>query len=75
MKIALIQDSLLVCAGSERVFKCIVESFPESDIYTLAYNKKSTCSFFNNYNIRTSFLNAFIKNHQTFKFFSHYLPM
>ena len=46
MKIALIQDSLLVCAGSERVFKCIIEEFPDADIFTLAYNRESTIEMF-----------------------------
>lgn len=69
MKIALIQDSLLVCAGSERVFKCMIEEFPEADIFTLAYNKETTCPFFLKYTINTSWINKIIQSHKTFKFF------
>jgi len=67
MKIALIQDSLLVCAGSERVFKCMVEEFPEADIFTLAYNSKTTCPVFKNHQINTSWANRFIRSHGLFK--------
>ena len=67
MKIALIQDSLLVCAGSERVFKCIVEEFPEADIFTLAYNSNTTCPVFKNHQINTSWANRFIRSHGLFK--------
>ena len=42
MKIALIQDSLLIPAGTERVFKYIIEEFENADIYTLAYNRRKT---------------------------------
>jgi len=67
LKIALIQDSLLICAGSERVFKCMVEEFPEADIFTLAYNSKTTCPSFGNYKINTSWANMFIRSHSVFK--------
>jgi len=69
LKIALIQDSLLVCAGSERVFKCIVEEYPEADIFTLAYNSDTTCPFFKGFTINTSWINPILKNHQLFKYF------
>jgi len=69
MKIALIQDSLLICAGSERVFKCMAEEFFEADIFTLAYNEKSTCSVFKKYKIKTSWLNFIIRSHDIFKLF------
>ena len=69
MKIALIQDSLVVCAGTERVFKCMVKEFSEADIFTLAYNKKTTCPFFHNYSIKTSWINPLIQSHRVFKYF------
>jgi len=69
MKIALIQDSLLVCAGAERVFKCLVEEFADADIYTLSYNKKTTCPFFAEKDINVSWLNIFVRTHKLFKLF------
>ena len=69
MKIALIQDSLLVCAGSERVFQCMVEEFKKADIFTLAYNSRTSCPKFREYKINTSWVNMFVRNHQTFKLF------
>jgi len=69
MKIAVIQDQLLTKAGSERVFKYMVQEFKEADIYTLAYNPNSTLPFYKTKQIRTSFVNAFIKTHEIFKTF------
>ena len=69
MKIALIQDSLLVPAGTERVFKYIIEEFDNADIFTLAYNESRTLPEFKLYNIKVSWANIFIKNHDNFKKF------
>jgi glycosyltransferase involved in cell wall biosynthesis len=69
MKIALIQDQLLTPAGSERVFLYMVEEFQEADVYTLAFNEKTTWPEYKNYNIQTSILNPLIRNHNTFKYF------
>ncbi len=35
MKVALVQDWLTELGGAEKVFKCIMEIFPEADVYTL----------------------------------------
>jgi len=67
MKIALLHDSLLVCAGSERVFLSLIEEFNEADIFTLAYNPKTTCPQFIKYNINTSWVNKLISSHERFK--------
>ena len=69
MKIALIQDQLLTPAGSERVFLYMVEEFKEADVYTLAFNEKTTWPEYKNYNIQTSILNPLIRNHNTFKYY------
>ena len=42
MKIALLQDQLLTCAGSERVFLYMCQEFPEADIFSLCYNAETT---------------------------------
>ena len=52
MKIALIQDQLLTCAGSERVFLYMCQEFKEADIFTLCYNKETTLPEFKNFNIK-----------------------
>jgi glycosyltransferase involved in cell wall biosynthesis len=69
MKIALIQDQLLIKGGSERIFQYMVEEFPEADIYTSAYNPLTTWPEFKKYTIRTTWTNYFIRNHDHFKNF------
>ena len=66
-KIALIQDSLLIKGGSERIFQYMVEAFPDADIFTLAYNPLTTWPAFKRYQINTSWANPFIQSHARFK--------
>lgn len=66
-KIALIQDSLLIKGGSERIFQYLIEAFPEADIYTLAYNDRHAWPEFTKYKIKTSWANWFIRDHSRFK--------
>jgi len=67
VKIALIQDSLLIKGGSERVFQYMVEAFPEADIFTLAYNPQTAWPDFKKFEINTSWANGFIQDHARFK--------
>ena len=67
MKLALIQDQLLTPAGSERVFLYMAQEFPEADIFTLAYNPDTTWPEFKAFDIRTSWLNRWVQNHDRFK--------
>jgi len=67
MKIALIQDQLLTRSGSERVFLYMAQEFREADLYTLCYNAETTLPEFERFNVRTHWLNRFIRNHDTFK--------
>ena len=67
VKIALVQDQLLTCAGSERVFLYLVQEFAEADVYTIAYNADSTWPEFKQFRIKTSWLNLFIRSHAAFK--------
>ena len=67
MKLALIQDQLLTPAGSERIFLYMAQEFPEADIFTLAYNPDTTWPEFKTFNIRTSWLNRWVQNHDRFK--------
>ncbi len=69
MKLALVQDQLLIKGGSERIFQYMVEEFPEADIFTSAYNSDNTWPEFKKYNIKTTWANSFIRNHDQFKNF------
>ena len=43
------------------------QEFPEADIYTLAYNPERTLPEFRRFNIRTSWMNGVVRNHDQFK--------
>lgn len=40
MKIAIVQDWLTEMGGAEKVFQAIYEIYPDSDVFTLVYNKE-----------------------------------
>jgi glycosyltransferase involved in cell wall biosynthesis len=67
MKIALLQDQLLTCAGSERVFLYMCQEFPEADIFSLCYNAKTTLPEFEDFSINVHPLNRIIRTHKIFK--------
>ncbi|MEK7072212.1 MAG: glycosyltransferase [Patescibacteria group bacterium] len=55
-KIALVHDHLAQDGGAERVLMVLKEMFPEAPIFTLLIDKNNTNVFFNDKEIRTSFL-------------------
>lgn len=67
MKIAIVHDYLCGMGGSERVFQYICEEFSEADAYTLAYNPKLTLPYFKCRNIRTTWLNTFVRTMDAFR--------
>lgn len=67
MKIALVHDFLCSIGGSERVFQVLAEEFQEADLYTLAYNPKTTLPFFQTRTIYTTGLNPLIRNANAFR--------
>ena len=69
MKLALIQDQLLIKGGSERIFQYMVEEFPEADIFTSAYSPHNTWPEFKKYKIKTTWANSFVRTHDQFKNF------
>ena len=70
MKVLIIQDQMLTKGGSERVFSYLADIFPEADLFTVAYNKKTTIRFKRENDLKTSiFFNKIIKSHKVFKFF------
>lgn len=69
MRIALVHDYLCSIGGSERIFQYLCEEFVEADIYTLAYNEKTTLPYFKAKKIHTSWLNRFVRSTRLFKLF------
>ena len=67
MKLALVHDHLCGIGGSERIFQHLCEEFPEADIYTLAYNPKTTLPYFATRKIHTTWLNRWISNSEAFR--------
>jgi glycosyltransferase involved in cell wall biosynthesis len=67
MRMAIILDQLFDMAGSERVAQYICEEFAEADVYTLAYNARTTFPYFSNRNIRTTWLNRFVRSMPAFR--------
>tara|TARA_B100000780_G_scaffold262090_1_gene214961 strand:- start:1083 stop:2183 length:1101 start_codon:yes stop_codon:yes gene_type:complete len=67
MKIALIHDYLCGIGGSERVFEYMCQEFTEADIYTLSYNESETLPGYKKYNIKTTFLNSFVRSMDSFR--------
>ena len=67
MRMAIVLDQLFGMAGSERVAQYICEEFAEADVYTLAYNPETTFPYFSNRNIRTTWLNGFVRSTSAFR--------
>ncbi len=60
LKIALVHEMLVKMGGAERVLNSLQKLFPESPIYTLAYDKKKCGEIFPKEKIRTSRLQKFL---------------
>lgn len=67
MKIAIVHDYLCGIGGSERVFQYMCEEFKEADVYTLAYNPDATYPCFRERQIRTTWLNPFVRTMEAFR--------
>tara|TARA_B100002019_G_C21265617_1_gene599252 strand:- start:340 stop:1485 length:1146 start_codon:yes stop_codon:yes gene_type:complete len=67
MKIALIHDGIFCKGGAERVLLNMHKAFPDAPIYTSIYLENQTYAEFKKCNIKTSFLQYFIKSEKTFK--------
>jgi glycosyltransferase involved in cell wall biosynthesis len=67
MKIALIHDRLCILGGAERVFQYICQTFPDADIYTLAYDRSIALPYFASRTIRTTWLDPFVRSPLAFK--------
>jgi glycosyltransferase involved in cell wall biosynthesis len=67
MKVALVHDRLCILGGSERVFQYICQTFPDADIYTLAYDRSIALPYFASRSIRTTWLDPFVRSPMAFK--------
>jgi len=67
MRMAVILDQLCGMAGTERVAQYICEEFAEADVYTLAYNPQTTFPYFSRRNVRTTWLNPFVRTMTAFR--------
>ncbi len=67
MKLAIVHDYLCGMGGAERVFQYICEEFSEADAYALAYNPDSTLPYFKGRDIRTTWLNRYVRSMDAFR--------
>ncbi|MEI7604182.1 MAG: glycosyltransferase [bacterium] len=69
MKIALVHDQLTQYGGAERVLDVLHDMFPEAPIYTTVYLKDKLPKFYNDYDIRTTFIDKLpiIRNKHKFR--------
>ena len=67
MRLAIIHDGIYCKGGAERVLLNIHRAFPEAPIYTSIYDKNNSYSEFHNCDIRTSWLQYFVKSEKIFK--------
>lgn len=67
MRIALVHDHLCGVGGSERIFQYLCEEFSEADVYTLAYNPKTTLPYFANRKIITTWMNRWVRSSEAFR--------
>src|SRR3989338_4565090 len=56
MKIALVHDLLTQLGGAERVLEVLHGLYPQAQVYTLFYDKAKTGKRYENWGIKTSFL-------------------
>jgi glycosyltransferase involved in cell wall biosynthesis len=56
MKVAIVHDYLAQAGGAERVVEAMHDMYPSAPIFTSVYDKNSTFSSFENYDIHTSYL-------------------
>jgi glycosyltransferase involved in cell wall biosynthesis len=59
-KVAIVHDFLLYPGGAERVLADICDMYPDAPVYTLLYDKGRMGEYFEDKDIRTSFLQKYI---------------
>ncbi len=74
MKIALVHDFLTQLGGAEKVLEAFHEIYPEAPVYTLVYDKKATKGVFENWNIKTSYLQNLPLGIKKYKYYLLLMP-
>lgn len=69
MKLAIVHDELVRRGGAEQVTLLMHKAFPDAPIYTSCYNPNNTYPEFKDCEVRTSWLNRFIKDEKNLKRF------
>jgi glycosyltransferase involved in cell wall biosynthesis len=67
LKIAIVQDALVVSGGAERVAAALCLIFPEADFYTSVYLPDKTFAYFKNKHIYTHPGSFLVRNENQFK--------
>jgi len=73
-KIALAQDSFTQLGGSERVFECIHELYPDTPVYTLVVDDKYK-SLFGGWDIHTSFIQYLYSIKKNLQYWLVFIPL
>lgn len=55
-RVAIVHDWLVTYGGGERVVELLHEVFPQAPVYTLVYDKKNLSPVFDDYDVRTTYL-------------------
>ena len=74
MKVALVHDHLNQIGGAEKVLASFHHLYPQAPVYTLLFDKKSVGSFFEGWDIRTSFLERLPGGQRFFKWYIWLMP-
>lgn len=74
LRVAVVHDWFLNIRGAERVVECILELYPQADVYTLFYDSKAVSKYLpilENHKVYTSWLNKipFIKKFYKYTYF------
>ncbi len=74
MKIALIHDHLAQDGGAEKVVQCFQEIWPEAPLFVLVHNPKKANAFFQDKDIRTSFVQRMPFGVSKYQWFLSWMP-
>jgi len=74
LKVAIVHEWLTTLGGSEKVVLEFKKIFPDAPIYTLFYDKDRLSKYFNNMDIRTSYLQKIPFAKKRHQFFMAFMP-
>lgn len=74
MKVALIHDFLNQIGGAEKVLQVFHELYPKAPVFTISYDKKETKGYFEDMDIRTSFIQRIPLGSKRYKWFLSLMP-